>query len=321
MFHRAFKRSSLLLPRVATFQNACASTMALPTSLERLFANNQKWREGKKLLDPDYFDKTSQGQHPQYLWIGCSDSRVPAEEITGLAPGEMFVHRNVANLVVSNDISALSVVQYAVEHLKVKDIIVCGHYGCGGVKAAVDNKHLGLLDNWLRNIRDVVRIHSDELQDIDDDEQRFRRTVELNTIEQCINVFKIGLVQRHQVKYGFPRIHGLVYDLQNGKLNEMDIDFDSYVRRYRSIYKLHSFPSETPLRRSQLQGNMIKSLVEGHEEEPGRVSAKFIKRAMAKEPILFSETEIDSAVARAQEGESEVNTVNIEKLVRYFDHD
>jgi carbonic anhydrase len=158
MFLRTLKSSSsLLMPRVASampLQLARASTMALPTSLERLFENNKKWREGKKLLDPDYFDKTSQGQHPQYLWIGCSDSRVPAEEITGLAPGEMFVHRNVANLVVSNDISSLSVVQYAVEHLKVRDIIVCGHYGCGGVNAAVENKHLGLLDNWLRNIRD-----------------------------------------------------------------------------------------------------------------------------------------------------------------------
>ncbi|KAF1790104.1 Carbonic anhydrase, prokaryotic-like, conserved site [Phytophthora cactorum] len=312
MFHRALKTSSLLMPRVASAmpaQLARASTMALPTSLERLFDNNKKWREGKKLLDPDYFDKTSQGQHPQYLWIGCSDSRVPAEEITGLAPGEMFVHRNVANLV------------YAVEHLKVKDIIVCGHYGCGGVHAAVENKHLGLLDNWLRNIRDVVRIHNDELQEIDDHEQRMRRTVELNTIEQCINVFKIGLVQRHQVKYGFPRIHGLVYDLKNGQLNEMDIDFNSYVRKYQSIYKLHSFPQgEVPLRRSQLQGNMIRALVEGHEEEPGRVSAKFVKRAMSKEPILFSESEINSAIARAQEGEADKNTVNIEKLARYFDH-
>ena len=124
--------------------------------LERLFENNKKWRDGKKLLDPDYFDKMSKTQHPQYLWIGCSDSRVPAEEITGLTPGEMFVHRNVANMVVANDVSSLSVVQYAVEYLKVKDIIVCGHYGCGGVRAAMDNKQMGLLDNWLRNIRDGI---------------------------------------------------------------------------------------------------------------------------------------------------------------------
>uniref|UniRef100_A0AAV1V3M4 Carbonic anhydrase n=1 Tax=Peronospora matthiolae TaxID=2874970 RepID=A0AAV1V3M4_9STRA len=321
MYHRALKSSFLLRPRAAApLQVARASAMALPTSLERLFANNKKWREGKKLLDPDYFDKTSQGQHPQYLWIGCSDSRVPAEEITGLAPGEMFVHRNVANLVVSNDISSLSVVQYAVEHLKVKDIIVCGHYGCGGVHAAVDNKDLGLLDNWLRNIRDVVRLHTAELQQIDDHEQRMRRTVELNTIEQCMNVFKMGLVQRHQVKYGFPRIHGLVYDLKNGELNEMDIDFDAYVHKYRSIYKLHEFPSEPALRRSQLQGNMIRSLVKGHAEASGCVSVEFVKHAMSGEPILFSETEINSAVARAQEGESDCSIVDVEKLVWYFDH-
>ncbi|CAH0518982.1 unnamed protein product [Peronospora belbahrii] len=210
--------------------------------------------------------------------------------------------------------------QYAVEYLKVKDIIVCGHYGCGGVHAAVDNKHLGLLDNWLRNIRDVARIHSNELQEISDHDQRMRRMVELNTIEQCINVFKIGLVQRHQVKYGFPRIHGLVYDLKNGQLNEMDIDFDSYVQKYQSIYKLHSFPAEVPKHRSQLQCNMIRSLAEGHDEEPGRVSVKFMKRAMSKEPILFSETEINSAITRAQEDETDDSTVDIEKIVSYFDH-
>lgn len=149
---QAAMRSPTRLQAVAGFHSQKDETHS--ASLERLFENNKKWREGKKLLDPDYFDKTSIGQHPQYLWIGCSDSRVPAEEITGLAPGEMFVHRNVANMVVSNDVSSLSVVQYAVEQLKVKDIIVCGHYGCGGVRAAMENKHMGLLDNWLRNIRD-----------------------------------------------------------------------------------------------------------------------------------------------------------------------
>ena len=147
-----------------------------------------------------------------------------------------------------------------------------------------------------------------------------RRTVELNTIEQCMNVFKIGLVQRHQVKYGFPRIHGLVYDLENGELNELDIDFDAYVHKYRSIYKLHAFSSEPPQRRSQLQGNMIRSLAEGHTEASGRVSVEYIKRAMSGEPILFSETEISSAIARAQEGDSDCNTVDVEKLVWFFDH-
>ncbi|GAB9475445.1 Carbonic anhydrase [Globisporangium polare] len=321
--HKSALRASLPLQLSASAGATRAFTdggaeIKPPGSLERLFENNKKWRDGKKLLDPDYFDKTAMGQHPQYLWIGCSDSRVPAEEITGLAPGEMFVHRNVANLVVANDVSCLSVVQYAVEHLKVKDIIICGHYGCGGVRAAMDNQSLGLLDNWLRNIRDVCRIHHDELQEIEGSEDRLNRMIELNTIEQCINMFKIGLVQRHQVKYGFPRIHGLVYNLQDGELKELDVDFKSYIKKYNSIYKLHSFESETPLRRSQLQSNMIRTLTEGHDEETGRVSVKYLKRAMQHEPLLFSETETDSAIAFVQEGETDKTTVSVEKLVRYY---
>ncbi|DAZ93352.1 TPA: hypothetical protein N0F65_011878, partial [Lagenidium giganteum] len=315
-------RRSLSLSRRAAASGQSMRALSLwghPTSLERLFENNKKWRDGKKLLDPDYFDKTSKGQHPQYLWIGCSDSRVPAEEITGLAPGEVFVHRNVANLVVANDVSSLSVVQYAVEQLKVKDIIVCGHYGCGGVRAAIENKHMGLLDNWLRNIRDVCRIHYDELQEMQDPDERMNRVIELNTIEQCINIFKIGLVQRHQVKYGFPRIHALVYNIHNGELKELDVDFQAYVRKYRSIYRLHSFPSEAPLRRQQLQSNMIRTLTDGHEEEPGRVGVGFIKRAMLQEPLLFSKSEVQSAIAFAHEGEPESLTVDIEKLVQYFE--
>ncbi|GLD93742.1 hypothetical protein PINS_up002347 [Pythium insidiosum] len=286
----------------------------------RLFENNKKWREGKKLLDPDYFDKTSKGQHPQYLWIGCSDSRVPAEEITGLAPGEMFVHRNVANMVVANDVSALSVIQYAVEHLKVKDIIICGHYGCGGVRAAMDNKHLGLLDNWLRNIRDVCRLHHDELLQIDDSEERLNRMIELNTIEQCMNIFKIGLVQRHQVKYGFPRIHGLVYNIKNGELKELDVDFQSYIKKYRSIYRLHAFPTEAPLNRAQLQSNMIRSLIDGHEEETGRVSLKYIHRAMLNEPLLFSDSEVTAAIAAVEDDETEVHgSIDAHALMRHFE--
>ncbi|TMW64197.1 hypothetical protein Poli38472_012819 [Pythium oligandrum] len=306
-------------PLMAT--RAMSSVLTPDKSLERLFENNKKWRDGKKLLDPDYFDKTSKGQHPQYLWIGCSDSRVPAEEITGLAPGEMFVHRNVANMVVSNDVSALSVIQYAVEHLKVKDIIVCGHYGCGGVRAAMANQHLGLLDNWLRNIRDVCRIHHDELIKIPDSEDRLNRMIELNTVEQCINIFKIGLVQRHQAKYGFPRIHGLVYNLQDGELKELSVDYQTYVKKYNSIYKLHSFDSPDPdaYRREHLQAKMIQTLTKDHEEENGRVSVSYLKRAMRNEPLLFSETEISRALDAAQAGDSDKSTVSIEKLVAYFD--
>jgi hypothetical protein len=167
----------------------------------------------------------------------------------------------------------------------------------------------------------VVRLHHDDLQQIHDHDERLNRIVELNTIEQCMNIFKIGLVQRHQVKYGFPRIHGLVYNIKDGELKELDIDFENYVRKYRSVYRLHAFPEQgVPLRRSQLQGNMIQTLTEGHEEEPGRVTAKFIKRAMRKEPLLFSASEIDGAIERVQEGEDDKATVSIEKLVRYFDH-
>ncbi|TMW64206.1 hypothetical protein Poli38472_012828 [Pythium oligandrum] len=306
-------------PSGAQWRRAVSSIAGHPSSLERLFENNKKWRDGKKLLDPDYFDKTSKGQHPQYLWIGCSDSRVPAEEITGLAPGEMFVHRNVANMVVSNDVSALSVIQYAVEHLKVKDIIVCGHYGCGGVRAAVENRHMGLLDNWLRNIRDVCRLHHTELQDIDDAEDRLNRIIELNTVEQCMNIFKTGLVQRHQVKYGFPRIHGLVYNIQNGELKELDVDFQSYIKKYRSIYRLHSFPTETPLRRGQLQANMVRALIDGHDEDAGRVSVKYMKRALLNEPLLFSETEATAAIAFVQEKEDDKSSIDAEQLAQYFD--
>ncbi|DAZ93005.1 TPA: hypothetical protein N0F65_006574, partial [Lagenidium giganteum] len=280
-----------------------------PQALQRLFENNKKWRDGKKLLDPDYFDKTSKGQHPQYLWIGCSDSRVPAEEITGLAPGEMFVHRNIANMVVANDVSALSVVQYAVEFLKVKDIIVCGHYGCGGVRAAMDNKALGLLDNWLRNIRDVCRTHHHELTAIPDDEQRLNRMIELNTVEQCMNIFKIGFVQRHQAKYGFPRIHGLVYNIKNGEVKELDVDFQAYVKQYSSIYKLHSFNSPDPsgYSRAHLQGNAVRSICELDKHDDGRVSVTFLKQSMQNEPLLFSASEIDGAIAEAQKGEKDKN--------------
>ncbi|TYZ63687.1 hypothetical protein PybrP1_001327 [[Pythium] brassicae (nom. inval.)] len=227
----------------------------------------------------------------------------------------MFVHRNVANMVVSNDVSSLAVVQYAVEHLKVKDIIVCGHYGCGGVRAAMANQSLGLLDNWLRNIRDGAWCC------IHDSEDRLNRMIELNTIEQCINIFKIGLVQRHQVKYGFPRIHGLVYNLSDGELKELDVDFKAYIKKYNSIYKLHSFNSADPgsLRREQLQANMIRALSESHEEEKDVVSAKYLKRAMLHEPLLFSASEVDRAIASAQISHDDKSVVSITKVAEYFE--
>ncbi|KAL0592605.1 hypothetical protein ABG067_000170 [Albugo candida] len=318
---RPYSMSLFRATRRCTAFTRCYSMWGDRSSLERLFENNAKWREGKKLLDPDYFDKISKGQHPQYLWIGCSDSRVPAEEITGLAPGEMFVHRNVANMVVANDVSSLAVVQFAVEHLKVKDIIVCGHYGCGGVRAAMENKHMGLLDNWLRNIRDVCRIHLKEVQAIEDDDMRLDRMVELNTIEQCINVFKIGLVQRHQAKYGFPRIHGLVYNIKDGQLKELDVDFKSYIKRYGSVFKLHSFTDKDPsgLHRGQLQSNFIKDFANTYEVD-GHVKLKVLKKTMLQEPILFSTSEIEGAInSCVTEDCQDASTVPIQKINEYFE--
>lgn len=207
-------------------------------SYERLFVNNEKWVASKLNEDPEYFNRLSKGQTPQYLFIGCSDSRVPANEITGTDPGEMFVHRNIANMVVNTDINMLSVVQYSVEVLNVKHVIVCGHYGCGGVKAAMDNKSNGLIDKWLRNIKDVYRLHKDELDAIKDEEQRHRKLVEINVKEQVINLMKTSFIQKNRAMYGFPQIHGWVYDISNGKLIDLEIDVDKEFPGYQDIYKI-----------------------------------------------------------------------------------
>ncbi|RLN50913.1 hypothetical protein BBJ28_00020952 [Nothophytophthora sp. Chile5] len=267
------------------------------TSIQHLFDNNKKWRETMVQRDPTFFERMAVGQTPRYLWIGCSDSRVPAEEVSGLNPGEVFVHRNVANLVVSNDINALSVVQFAVEKLKVKDIIVCGHYGCGGVKAAMKNKQIGLLDNWLRNIRDVCRLHKDELVALPTQEARYRRLVELNIQEQCLNIFKINMVQRRQGRYGHPHIHGLVYDINTGALKELEVDYREYIAKHIGVYRLHTFPDgELPTTKSQLRRNMILDLAEDHEEEPGMVSIRYMTRMLKKELELFTPEEVDAGM-------------------------
>lgn len=208
-------------------------------SYERLFINNQKWVEDKTHYDPEYFSKLAKGQTPQYLFIGCSDSRVPANEITGTDPGEMFVHRNIANLVVNTDVNMLSVVQYSVEVLNVKHIIVCGHYGCGGVKAAMTNQSNGLIDKWLRNIKDVYRLHKPELDAITDLDLRHRRLVELNVYEQVINVLKTSFIQKNIKNYGFPQVHGWVYDIGNGKLIDLNVDIDNQFPEYRELYQIN----------------------------------------------------------------------------------
>jgi carbonic anhydrase len=175
------------------------------------------------MFDPDYFERMSKVQTPKFLWIGCSDSRVPANEITGTNPGEIFVHRNIANLVINTDMNLMSVLQYAVEILKVKHILVVGHYGCGGVLAAMGRQKLGLIDNWIRNIKDVYTTHQEEISLIPTDKDRFNRLVELNVIEQVKNLAKTSVVQEAWSKGEYPIIHGIVYDVADGILKELNV--------------------------------------------------------------------------------------------------
>lgn len=195
--------------------------------LSNLLENNRLWAKSMVAQSPDYFVRLVMQQTPEYLWIGCSDSRVPANQITGLAPGEVFVHRNVANVVVHSDLNCLSVLQYAVEVLKVKHIIVCGHYGCGGVRAASQNSQLGLIDNWLRHVRDVVSKYQELLDSILDDELRARKLCELNVIEQAYNVCHTTIVQNAWQRGQELVVHGWVYDLQDGLLRDLNITIGS----------------------------------------------------------------------------------------------
>lgn len=214
------------------------------TSYEEIFKRNKKWVEEKLSSDKDFFTKLSADQQPDYLYIGCSDSRVPANEISGLEPGELFVHRNIANLVNNVDLNVMAVINYAVTHLKVKHIIICGHYNCGGVKAAMQSVDLGLLNPWLRNIRDVYRMHKEELNSIKDESLRYNRLVELNVREQCINVIKTAVVQKSYIERGFPIVHGWVFDMKNGLLLDLKIDFLKILREIQEIYNLTGKPLE-----------------------------------------------------------------------------
>lgn len=209
---------------------------------EKLILQNKSWVSDKLDLDKDYFNNLAGIQKPEFLWIGCSDSRVPANEITNTEPGEIFVHRNIANLVVNTDFNMLSVLQYAVEVLKVKHIIVCGHYGCGGVKAAITNHHYGMLNKWLRNIKDVYRLHNDELSKITDEEEKTDTLVEFNIIEQVNNLAKTSIVQKAWKKSEFPILHGCVYGLKNGILKDL-IKFD----RSSAMDDLYKFDFEDGL--------------------------------------------------------------------------
>lgn len=192
-------------------------------SHKKLLLENKVWAQQMVHQDKDYFNRLAHLQTPEFLWIGCSDSRVPANEITGTAPGEIFVHRNISNLVVHTDLNLLSVLQYAVEVLKVKHVIVCGHYGCGGIRAAMSHLELGIINKWLRNIKDVYRHHEDELNAIQDDNQRADRLTELNVQEQVLNLSKTSIIQKAWKKHNRPTLHGWVYRLTDGILNEISI--------------------------------------------------------------------------------------------------
>jgi carbonic anhydrase len=183
---------------------------------QRLLLENKAWSKEKLQDDPEFFSRLEHIQTPEFLWIGCSDSRVPANEITGTQPGEIFVHRNIANLVVHTDLNLLSVLQYAVEVLKVHHIIVCGHYGCGGVKASMTHHNLGIINKWLRNIKDVYRMHRDEIDMIEEEESRVDKLVEFNIQEQVMNLAKTSIVQKAWKHEHIPHLHGWVYDLKDG---------------------------------------------------------------------------------------------------------
>lgn len=195
----------------------------METFYNQLLDNNKKWVAGKLAIDPDYFKKLAIGQKPPVLWIGCADSRVPANEIIGAGPGEVFVHRNIANMVVHSDMNMLSVLDYAVNVLQVKHIIVCGHYGCGGVQTAMTNKHVGLIDNWIRHIKDVYRLHRDELDAIADEQNRFKRFVELNVFEQVLDLGKTSIVQSAWERGQDLHVHGWVYAIHDGMIKDLQV--------------------------------------------------------------------------------------------------
>jgi carbonic anhydrase len=205
--------------------------------IKQIFENNKTWVNEKLNSDQKYFSEMSEGQSPEILYIGCSDSRVTAEELMGVGPGDVFVHRNIANMINGIDLSSMSVINYAVSVLKVNHVVVCGHYYCGGVKAAMQSEDLGILNPWLRNIRDVYRIHKAELNAITNEDEKYKRLVELNVQEQCINAIKTPDVQR-AILHRNLTVHGWVFDIKSGKLIDLKIDFDNELHGVREIYHI-----------------------------------------------------------------------------------
>ena len=206
-------------------------------SYEQLLRNNKAWAADVTAKDPGFFKRLSDVQTPEFLWIGCSDSRVPANEVTGTVPGQIFVHRNIANLIPNNDHCSNAVINFAIRDLGIKSIVICGHYGCGGVLAAMTSTDLGVLASWLQNIQDVYRLHSEELDSIHDEEMRYRRLVELNVREQCINLLKIAEVQNAYSSEGLV-IAGWVFDMATGRVTDLKLDIDTIVDSIRDIYSI-----------------------------------------------------------------------------------
>ncbi|TXB65150.1 carbonate dehydratase [Vicingus serpentipes] len=207
---------------------------------KQLIENNRKWVAEKLAEDENYFLDLADGQQPPVLWIGCADSRVPANELIGAKPGEVFVHRNIANMVVHSDMNMLSVLDYAVNVLKVRHVIVCGHYGCGGIQAAMGNQNIGLIDNWIRHIKDVYRFHHKELNSIEDESKRFDRFVELNVVEQVYDLAKTSIVQKAWKNNQVLHVHGWVYNIREGNVIDLDVNFsneDSLDDVYKLIIK------------------------------------------------------------------------------------
>lgn len=204
---------------------------------KKILENNKKWVNEKLQINPEYFNNLAEGQQPPLLWIGCSDSRVPANEIIGAEPGEVFVHRNIANMVVHSDMNMLSVLDYAVNALKVKHVIVCGHYGCGGVKAAMGNSSIGIIDNWVRHIKDVYRFHKEELNAITDEKERFNKFVEINVKEQVFDLAKTSIVQSAWKNGQELSIHGWVYGLNSGYVTDLGVNF-SCDKDLDNVYQL-----------------------------------------------------------------------------------
>ena len=254
------------------------------SGIQTILENNRQWVASKNADDPEFFQRLANGQAPRYLFIGCSDSRVPASGITGTGPGEMFVHRNIANMVVHSDMNMLSVLQYAVEVLGVQDILVVGHYGCGGVTAAASNKQYGLIDNWLVNIRDVIRLHETEFLRVKDETQRLRRLVELNVIEQVRNLAKTNIIQNAMRGDNPPRLHGLVYDIADGVLKDLQVDSDDVMRDMEHIYGTEAHDEEE----------------EEHEPQPKAGSSASAAITPARDTSSYEGPEHDSAKQTAR---------------------